>query len=190
LMEHPQWLTGLVFIVIEEGEGRKHHVVWQIVAFQETTQKVVAKRVSEHENIEMADETSFPLSTVEVLIAPTLPFLDRMLTAMGQSRDAVLAKFPVPTSILTVSFGKWNQATNAMEFDLLHVDGFTRNKLRVDIPSNTGLTGGNIAEGQDSTRRVRTVPTGTHHWFLCDECMLVGSRSEEIVYAAMIHGGG
>jgi hypothetical protein len=91
LMEHPQWLTDLVFIVIEEGEGRKHHVVWQIVAFQEATQKVVTKRVSEHENIEMAEETSFPLSTGEVLIAPTLPFLDRMLTAMGQSRDAVLA---------------------------------------------------------------------------------------------------
>jgi hypothetical protein len=71
----------------------------------------------------------------------------------------------------------------------LHVDGSTRNKLWVDIPSNTGLTGGNIAEGQDSTRRVRTVPTGTHHWFLCDECMLVGSHSEAIVYAAMIHGG-
>jgi hypothetical protein len=125
----------------------------------------------------------------EMLIAPTLPFLDRILTAMGQSREAALAKFPVPTSILTVSFGKWNQSTNGMEFDLLHVDGSTRNKLRVDIPSNTGLTGGNIAEGQDSTRRVRTVPTGTHHRFLCDECMLVGSRSEEIVYAAMIHGG-
>jgi hypothetical protein len=39
LMEHPQWLTGLVFTVIEEGEGVKYHVVWQIVAFQEVTQK-------------------------------------------------------------------------------------------------------------------------------------------------------
>jgi hypothetical protein len=27
LMEHPQWLTGLVFIIIEEEEERKHHVV-------------------------------------------------------------------------------------------------------------------------------------------------------------------
>jgi hypothetical protein len=60
----------------------------------------VAKRVSEHENIEMAEETYFPLSTVEVLIAPTLPFLDRMLTAIGPLRDAVLEEFPVPTSIV------------------------------------------------------------------------------------------
>jgi hypothetical protein len=51
LMEHPQSLTDLVFIVIEEGEGRKHHMVWQIVAFQEATQKVVSRRVSEHETL-------------------------------------------------------------------------------------------------------------------------------------------
>jgi hypothetical protein len=60
-----------------------------------------------------------------------------------------------------------------MEFDMLHVDGAVRNKLLVSVTSNTGLAGNNILEGQDSTRRVRTVPIGTHHWFLCDECMLV-----------------
>jgi hypothetical protein len=76
-----------------------------------------------------------------------------------------------------------------MEFDLLHVDGTLRNKLRVDMASTTGTTIAGSVEGQDSTRRVKTVPAGTHHWFLCDECMLVESRSEEIVYSAMIHAG-
>jgi hypothetical protein len=189
LMEHPQWLVGLVFILVDEEDGEKCHVVWQIVEFHETTQTVVAKRVSDHEHREMADQTSFPLSMVEVLIAPTLPFLDRMLSIMGRTRDIAMAKFPVAANILTVSFGKFNTAMNRMDFDLLHVDGTVRNKLQVSIKLNTGLAGNNILEGQESTRRVRTVPTGTHHWFLCDECMLVGSRSEEIVYAAMIHGG-
>jgi hypothetical protein len=49
----------------------------------------------------------------------------------------------------------------------------------------TSSTGENIESG----RRVKSVPTGTTHWFMCDDIMLVGSRSEELVYACMIHGG-
>jgi hypothetical protein len=45
-------------------------------------------------------------------------------------------------------------------------------------------------ETTDSSRRVvRSVPSGTHHWYLCDDSMLMGSRSEELVYSCMIHGG-
>jgi hypothetical protein len=85
-MEHPQWLVGLVFILIDvdEDNGVKYHVVRQIVDYHETTQTVVAKRVSDYKHREMVDQTSSPLSTVEALIAPTLPFLDRMLCAMGR----------------------------------------------------------------------------------------------------------
>jgi hypothetical protein len=44
----------------------------------------------------------------------------------------------------------------------------------VGIATTPGVSAAGTAEGQDSTRRVKTVPAGTHHWFLCDECMLVG----------------
>lgn len=73
--------------------------------------------------VNIAEQVSFPVSTVEVLIAPTFPFLEKMLTTMGASRDVGMAKFPNTSNIMTVSFGKWNLAANAMEFDLLHVDG-------------------------------------------------------------------
>lgn len=64
LMEHPQWLIGLVFILVEECTGTTYHVVWQITEFKEATQMVVAKRVSVHERREIAEKTSFPLSMV------------------------------------------------------------------------------------------------------------------------------
>jgi hypothetical protein len=45
-------------------------------------------------------------------------------------------------------------------------------------------------ETTDSSRRViRSVSSGTHHWYLCDGSMLIGSHSEELVYSSMIHGG-
>jgi hypothetical protein len=119
--------------------------------------------VSEHARREIAEQVTFPLSPVEVLIAPTLPFLEKILTTMGALRNVAVAKFPMAGNITTVSFGKWNLATNAMEFDLLHVDGTLRNKLRVDMASTTGTTIAGSVEGQDSTRRVKTVPAGTHH---------------------------
>jgi hypothetical protein len=95
LMEHPQWLVGFVFILIDvdEDNGVKCHVVWQIVDFHETTQTVVAKRVSDYKHREMVDQTSFPLSTVEVLITLTLPFLDRMLYAMGRQKTLLWPNF-------------------------------------------------------------------------------------------------
>ena len=101
----------------------------KISEFRDATQTFLAKRVSEHARRDIAKQTSFPLSTVEVLIAPTLPFLEKMITTMGPSRETTTARFPISNNILTVSFGKWNRTTNAMEFDLLHVDGSTR--LRV-----------------------------------------------------------
>jgi hypothetical protein len=173
LMGNPQWLPGLVFILVDEGDAGPIHVVWQVVEFRDATQTVVAKRVSEHARREIAEQVTFPLSTVEVLIAPTLPFLEKMLTTMGASRNVAVAKFPMAGNITTVSFGKWNLATNAMEFDLLHVDGTLRNKLRVDMASTTGTTIAGSVEGLDSTRRVKTVPAGTHHWFLCDEFLSI-----------------
>jgi hypothetical protein len=128
LMEHPQWLLGLVFILVDESDGvLPCHVVWQIAEFRDATQTVVAKRV--HARHDIAEQISIPLSTVEVLIAPTLPFLEKMIATMGAPREAATAKFPISGNILTVSFGKWNRSTNAMEFDLLHVDGSIRNKL-------------------------------------------------------------
>jgi hypothetical protein len=189
LMGNPQGLPGLVFILVDEGEAGPIHVLWQVAEFQDTTQTVFAKRVSEHAQRDIAEEVSFPLSAVEVLIAPTLPFLEKLIATLGGAREAAVAKFPIPGNISTVSFGKLNVTTNALEFDLLHVDGIVRRKLRVDMVSSTGATGAGTMEGQDTARRVKTVPAGTHHWFMCDECMLVGSRSEEIVFSAMIHGG-
>jgi hypothetical protein len=91
----------------------------------------------------------------------------------GATRDFVVAESPVAANILTVSFGKFNKAMSRMELEMLHVDGAVRNKLLVSVTSNTGLAGINILERQDLTRRVKTVPTGTHHWFLCDKCMLM-----------------
>jgi hypothetical protein len=57
--------------------------------------------------------------------------------------------------------------------------------LEREVAVATSSTG----ESTEAVRRVKSVPTGTTHWFLCDEIMLVGSRSEELVYSCMIHGG-
>jgi hypothetical protein len=62
--------------------------------------------------------------------------------------------------------------------------------LTVPMPEREGAqTISTTGENTDSSRRVRAVPAGTHHWYLCDDTMLTGSRSEELVYACMIYGG-
>jgi hypothetical protein len=75
--------------------------VWQIEAFAEATQKFVAKRTSTHPtNLGFPSKAVFSLSTVEVLVSPTLPFLNRILEAMGRTKDAAAALFPLADKIV------------------------------------------------------------------------------------------
>lgn len=74
--------------------------------------------------------------------------------------------------------------------ELLHHDGSFKARLTVpmlerEAAQATSTTG----ESTEPSRRVNAVPGGTYHWYLCDDTMLMGSRSEELVYACMIHGG-
>jgi hypothetical protein len=40
-MGNPQWLPGLVFILVDEGNAGPIHVLWQVVEFRDATQTVV-----------------------------------------------------------------------------------------------------------------------------------------------------
>jgi hypothetical protein len=125
-----------------------------------------------------------------VLISPPAPFLNQVLDKMGLVKSTTVASFPIPDRIIVPSAPVINVAARSMDFQLLHFDMSFKGRLSVpmlerEVTVATSSTG----ESTESVRRVKSVPTGTTHWFLCDEIMLVGSRSEELVYSCMIHGG-
>jgi hypothetical protein len=131
------------------------------------------------------------LSTVEVLVSPTLHVLDLMIRAMNPILAVAVARFPLPDKIIVPSGPKWNPLTFALEFEVLRHDESWHSKLVVALPREEGPPAAAVTgENAEAGRRVaRAVPTGTHHWYLCDESMLVGSRSEELVYSSMVFGG-
>jgi hypothetical protein len=192
LMSQPRGALGLVFITVEVRNAQKHSIVWQVAEFTEATQKFVAHRISRHnDSLAFPKQAIFSLSTVEVLVSPTLPFLSLMMGIMAATTAAAAAKFPIPDKILVPSGVKLNMLTHSLEVELMRHDGGFHSRLSVLLPreegpSATAVTGDST---EASRRVVRAVPPGTHHWYLCDECMLVGSRTEEHVYSSMIFGG-
>jgi hypothetical protein len=123
-------------------------------------------------------------TTVEVLITPTLPFLNEVLEAMDPSKPLTVTSFPIPDKIIVPSAPTVNVATRSMEFEiqLRHFDVSFKGRLTVPMPEREGAqTISTTGENTDSSRRVKAVPAGTHHWYLCDDTMLTGSRSEELV---------
>ena len=191
IMASPQVIPGVVFITMVERAAVHHNVIWQIVQFQEAAQVFVAHRVSAHaENLLFPEKATFSVSTVEVLISPTLPFLNQVLDAMGPSKQITVSRFPIPDKIVVPSAPIVNMSNRSMEFELRHFDGSFKARLTVPMPEREG-TQVTSATGDltEASRRVKAVPAGTHHWYLCDDCMLMGSRSEELVYSVMIHGG-
>lgn len=192
IMTTPLVAPGLVFITVEVRNGMEHNVVWQILEFTEATQMLVAQRVSSHaDNLNFPRRAMFSLSTVEVLVSPTLHFLDLMIKAMNPILAVAVARFPLPDKIIVPSGPKWNPLTFSLEFEVLRHDESWHSKLVVALPREEGPPAAAVTgENAEAGRRVaRAVPTGTHHWYLCDESMLVGSRSEELVYSSMVFGG-
>jgi hypothetical protein len=58
----------------------------------------------------------FFVSTVEVLITPTLPFLNEVLEAMGPSKPLTVTSFPIPDKIIVPSAPTVNVAIRSMDF--------------------------------------------------------------------------
>ena len=192
IMTTPVVAPGLVFITVEVRDATEHNIVWQIVEFSEATQMLVAQRVSSHTaNLHFPRQAMVSLSTVEVLVAPTLHFLDLMLKAINPVIAMAVASFPIPDKIIVPSGPKLNSLTHSLEFEVFKHDLSWHSKLVVALPRDEGPPAAALAgENAEVGRRVaRAVPTGTHHWYMCDECMLVGSRSEELVYSSMVFGG-
>jgi hypothetical protein len=192
IMATPHVGPGLVFITVLTHNAIPHTVVWQIDDFTAETQKFMAQRTSNHPaNLAIPFRVIFSLATVEVLVSPTLPFLNLILEAMGPTKAAAVARFPLADKIMVPSAPIVNALTHSLEFEVRNYDSHFQTRLVVALPREDGLPAAAAAgETTDTSRRVvRSVPSGTHHWYLCDECMLVGSRSEELVYNSMIHGG-
>jgi hypothetical protein len=152
----------------------------------------VAHRISRHnDSLAFPKQSIFSLSTVEVLVSPTLPFLSLMMGIMAATTAAAAAKFPIPDKILVPSGVKLNMLTHSLDVELMRHDGVFHSRLSVLLPREEGPSATAVAGHftEASRRVVKAVPPGTHHWYLCDECMLVGSRTEEHVYSSMIFGG-
>jgi hypothetical protein len=151
--------------------------VWQIIEFQEAAQVFRAQRTSVH-----SETLLFPLHAI--LITPTLQFLNEVLQAMDPSKPLTVTSFPIPDKIIVPSAPTVNVATRSMEFEfqLRHFGVSFKGRLTVPMPEREGAqTISTTGENTDSSRHVRDVPAGTHHWYLCDDTMLTGSRSEELV---------
>jgi hypothetical protein len=142
------------------------------------------------EMLQFPSHAVFSVSTVEVLISPTVPFLNQVLDKMGLVKATTVASFPIPDRIIVPSAPIINVAARSMDFQLLHFDMSYKGRLSVPmLKREVAVATSSTEESTEAVRRVKSVPTGTTHWFLCDEIMLVGSRSEELVYSCMIHGG-
>jgi hypothetical protein len=104
IMAAPHVGLGWVFVTVEIRNTKAPNVVWQIEAFAEATQTFVAKRTSTHPTyLGFPSKAVFSLSTVEVLVSPTLPFLNRILEAMGRTKEAAAALFPLADKIVVPS---------------------------------------------------------------------------------------
>jgi hypothetical protein len=193
ILATPEVVVGLVFMTVVTREDASCNVVWQIMEFQEAAQVFRAQRMSVHpETLLFPSHAIFSVSTVEVLISPTLPFLNQVLDTLGTVKATTVASFPIPERIIVPSAPNMNLVTHAMDFQLLHYDMSYKGRLTVPMPRperETAVAASSAGESTESSRRVKSVPAGTTHWFLCDEIMLVGSRNEEVVYSCMIHGG-
>lgn len=192
LMSQPDGALGIVFITVEVRNSLKHSIVWQVAEFTEATQKFVGHRVSRHnDSLAFPRQAIFSLSTVEVLVSPTLPFLSLIMGSIALTTAAAVAKFPIPDKILVPSGARLNMLTHSLEVELRQHDGVFHSRLFVLLPREEGPSATAVAgDSTEASRRVvKAVPPGTHHWYLCDECMLVGSRTEEHVYSSMIFGG-
>jgi hypothetical protein len=191
ILATPDVLVGLVFITVATREDVNYNVVWQILEFQEAAQVFRAQRMSVHpEMLQFPSHAVFSMSTVEVLISPTVPFLNQVLDKMGLVKATTIASFPIPDRIIVPSAPIINVAARSMDFQLLHFDMSFKGRLSVPmLEREVAVATSSTGENTESGRRVKSVPTGTNHWFMCDDIMLVGSRSEELVYACMIHGG-
>jgi hypothetical protein len=114
-MAAPQVGLGWVFVTMETRNTKVHNVVWQIEVFTEATQKFVAKRTSTHPtNLGFPSNAVFSLSTVEVLVSPTLPFLNQIIEAMGPTKVAAAARFPLADKIVVPSGPTFNAFSTAL----------------------------------------------------------------------------
>lgn len=121
IMAAPQLIPGLVFITVAERAAVSYNLIWQIFEFQEAAQVFRAQRMSEHaENLSFPSKATFSVSTVEVLISPTLPFLNQVLDAMGTSKQITVSGFPVPDRILVPSAPIVNVSNRSLDFELYH----------------------------------------------------------------------
>jgi hypothetical protein len=97
ILATPDVLVGLVFITVATREDVNYNVVWQILEFQEAAQVFRAQRMSVHpEMLQFPSHAVFSMSTVEVLISPTVPFLNQVLDKMGLVKATTIASFPIP----------------------------------------------------------------------------------------------
>jgi hypothetical protein len=94
LMSQPDGALGIVFITVEVRNSQKHRIVWQVAEFTEATQKFVGHRISRHnDSLAFPKQAIFSLSTVEVLVSPTLPFLSLIMGSLAATTAAAAAKF-------------------------------------------------------------------------------------------------
>jgi hypothetical protein len=113
----PEVVVGLVFMTVVTRADVSCNVVWQIMEFQEAAQVFRAQRMSVHpETLLFPFHANFSVSTVEVLISPTLPFLNQVLDTLGTLKATTVASFPIPERIIVPSAPNMNLVTHAMDF--------------------------------------------------------------------------
>jgi hypothetical protein len=162
-MSQPHGALGLVFISVEVRNAQKHSIVWQVAEFTEATQKFVAHRISRHnDSLAFPKQSIFLLSTVEVLVSPTLPFLSLMMGIMAATTAAAAAKFPIPDKILVPSGVKLNMLTHSLDVELMRHDGVFHSRLSVLLPREEGPSATAVAgDSTEASRRVvEAVPPG------------------------------
>jgi hypothetical protein len=120
ILTTPDVLVGLVFITVVTREDVNYNVVWQILEVQEAAQVFRAQRMSVHsEMLQFPSHAVFSVSTVEVLISPTVTFLNQVLDKMGLAKATTVASFPIPDRIIVPSAPIINGAARSMDFLLL-----------------------------------------------------------------------
>jgi hypothetical protein len=158
LMSQPHVALGLVV-----HNSTDHKVVWQISEFAEATQTFIAQRTSSHlDSFAFPTRAMFSLSTVEVLISPTLPFLTLMLDKMALTKVAAVARFPIPDKIMVPSRPKVNDLTHSLEFEVRKQDGTFHSRLVVALPRDEGPPAAATAgENTEASRRVAQSTPGS-----------------------------
>jgi hypothetical protein len=139
IMAAPLFGTGLVFITVVTHNAIEYNVVWQIDNFTAETQKFVAQRMSVHPAVlAFPLRASFSLATVEVLVSPILPFLNQILEAMGPTKAAAVARFPLADKITVPSAPTVNSLTHSLEFEVRRYNGSFQTRLVVALPREDG----------------------------------------------------